>query len=66
MKPLAISHRQIYLLWCLAWFLVVVLLIQPISDAVMRLSIVLLITTIWSGVFYRWWRQIAVRIARLI
>jgi hypothetical protein len=39
MPPLAISRRQIYLLWCLAWFLLIVLLIQPISYAIMRAAI---------------------------
>jgi NlpC/P60 family len=66
MKSIVISRRQIYLLWCLALFLVVVLLIQPISYAVMRLAIGLLIAAIWSGVFYLWWRRLVVRIGALL
>jgi hypothetical protein len=40
MQSIAISRRQMYLLWCLAWFLLVVLLIQPIGYGIMRLAIV--------------------------
>ena len=65
MRSISISRRQIYLLWCLALFSVVVLLIQPISYAIMRLAIVLLIAAIWSGGLYLWWRQVAVRMGAL-
>jgi hypothetical protein len=66
MNSISISRRQIYLLWCLALFSLVVLLIQPISYAIMRLAIVLLIAAIWSGILYLWWRRISVRITTLI
>jgi hypothetical protein len=66
MKSLSISRRQIYLLWCLALFLLVILLVQPISYAIMRLAIVLLIGAIWSGIFYLWWKRVSIRIIALI
>jgi hypothetical protein len=62
MKSIAISRRQIYLLWCLALFLLIVLTIQPISYAVMRMTIVVLIVAIWLGIIYLWWRRVAMRI----
>ncbi len=62
MKSIAISRRQIYLLWCLALFLLVVLTIQPISYSIMRMTIVVLIAAIWLGVIYLWWRRVAIRI----
>jgi NlpC/P60 family len=62
MKSIAISRRQIYLLWCLALFLLIVLTTQPISYSVMRLTIALLVAAIWLGVVYLWWRRVAVRI----
>jgi NlpC/P60 family len=65
MKSIAISRRQIYLLWCLALFLLIVLTIQPISYAIMRLTIVLLIVAIWLGIVYLWWRRVAVRICAI-
>ena len=65
MKSISISRRQIYLLWCLALFLLIVLTIQPISYAIMRLTIGLLIIAIWLGIIYLWWRQVALRISAL-
>jgi NlpC/P60 family len=62
MKSIAISRRQIYLLWCLALFLLIVLTIQPISYSVMRMTIALLVAAIWLGIIYLWWRRVAVRI----
>ena len=66
MNSISISRRQIYLLWCLALFSLVVLLIQPISYAIMRLAIVLLIAAIWLGILYLWWRRLAVKITAAI
>jgi NlpC/P60 family len=65
MTAISISRRQIYLLWCLALFLVVVLLIQPISYTIMRLAIAILIVAIWVGIFYLWWRRVAIRIVAI-
>jgi NlpC/P60 family/Cobalt transport protein len=65
MTSISISRRQVYLLWCLALFLVVVLLIQPISYTIMRLAIVMLIAAIWLGIFYLWWRRVAIRIVSI-
>jgi NlpC/P60 family len=65
MNFLSIDRRQVYLLWCLALFSLVVLLIQPISYAIMRLAIVLLIGAIWLGLLYLWWQRVAIRIVAL-
>jgi hypothetical protein len=66
MNSHSIGRRQIYLLWCVALFLLVILLIQPISYAIMRLAIVLLIGATWSGIFYLWWKRVSIRIITLI
>jgi NlpC/P60 family len=60
------SRHQIYLLWCLALLLLIVLLIQPIGYGIMRLAIVGSAAAIWLGVFYLWWQRLAVRITALI
>jgi hypothetical protein len=65
MLSIAISRRQIYLLWCLAWFLLVVLLMQPIGYGIMRLAIVGTVVATWSGSLYLWWRRVALRMVTI-
>jgi hypothetical protein len=65
MPSIAISRRQIYLLWCLAWFLLIVLLIQSIGYGIMRLAIVGSVVTIWAGSLYLWWRRVALRVVTI-
>jgi hypothetical protein len=68
MKPILaqISRRQIFRLWCVAWFLLVVILIQPLGYSLERIATILLVLAIWVGGFYLGWRQLSVRIGALI
>jgi hypothetical protein len=66
MPSISVSRHQLYLLWCLTLFLLVVLLIQPIGYGLMRLAIVGSVVAILSGILYLWWRRVAVRIATML
>jgi hypothetical protein len=65
MKFTSISRHQIYLIWCVALFFLVLLLIEPISHTVTRSAISLLIATICWGAFYLWWERVIFRIGTL-
>jgi hypothetical protein len=65
MKFTSISRHQIYLIWCVAWFFLVLLLIEPISHPISRSAISLLIATICWGAFYLWWERATFRIGTL-
>jgi hypothetical protein len=61
-----ISRRQVFRLWCVAWFLLVVILIQPLGYSLERLATVLLIVGVWAGSFYLGWQRLPVRIGTLV
>jgi NlpC/P60 family len=61
-----ISRRQVFRLWCVAWFLLVVILIQPLGYSLERLATILLILVVWAGSFYLGWQRLPVRIGVLV
>jgi hypothetical protein len=65
MKFTSISRHQIYLIWCVALFFLVLLLIEPISHTIVQLAISILIATICGGAFYLWWERVIFRIGTL-
>jgi hypothetical protein len=65
MKFTSVSRHQIYLIWCVALFFLVLLLIEPISYSFMRWAIAILVATIWLGSLYLWWERITFRIGIL-
>jgi hypothetical protein len=65
MKFTSVSRHQIYLIWCVALFFLVLLLIEPISYTVMRWAIAILVATIWLGSLYLWWERVIFRIGIL-
>jgi hypothetical protein len=67
MKPifLQISRRQLFRLWCVAWFLLVIILIQPLGYFIARSITVLLLILVWAGGLYFGWRRLPVRMGML-
>jgi NlpC/P60 family len=61
-----ISRRKVFRLWCVAWFLLVVILIQPLGYSIERLATVLLIFGVWAGSLYLGWQRLPVRIITLV
>jgi NlpC/P60 family len=61
-----ISRRQVFRLWCVAWFLLVVILIQPLGYTLGKLATILFILGVWSGIFYLGWQRLLVRIVALV
>ncbi len=68
MKPVSfqIYHRQLFRLWCVAWFLLVVILIQPLGYTIERSATILLLISVWAGGWYFGWRRLPVRIVGLV
>jgi hypothetical protein len=68
MKPLSlqISHRQLFQLWCVAWFVSIVILIQPLGYTLMRAATVFLLLAVWVGGLYFSWQRVPVRIAGIV
>jgi hypothetical protein len=61
-----INRRQVFRLWCVAWFLLVVILIQPLGYTLGKLATLLFIGGIWAGSIYLGWRRLPVRIGALV
>jgi NlpC/P60 family len=68
MKPrsLKIGRRQLFQLWCVTWFLSLVILIQPLGYTLMRAATVLVLIAVWVGGLYFSWRRVPVRIVGII
>ncbi len=67
MQPIAlqISRRQLFRLRCVAWFLSVVILIQPLGYTLARSATLLLLISVWTGGLYFGWQRLPVRIVML-
>jgi hypothetical protein len=68
MKPqlFKIGRRQLFQLWCVAWFLAIAILFQPLGYTLMRAATVLLLMAVWVGGLYFSWRRVSVRIGGII
>jgi hypothetical protein len=60
------SRRQLFRLWCVAWLLLVIILIQPLGYTLSRAATVLLSFLVWIGGLYFGWRRLPVRIVGII
>lgn len=62
MRSLKIKRRYLFILWCWAWFLWIVLLLYPISYGILRLAIVILSFLVWLGAIYLFWDKKRIRL----
>lgn len=65
MRSLKIKQRYLFILWCWAWFLWIILLIYPISYGILRLAIVILSFLVWLGAIYLLWDKKLIRLSCL-
>ncbi|MBD2179781.1 C40 family peptidase [Planktothrix sp. FACHB-1355] len=56
-----IKRWLLFLLWSWAWFLLIVLLIYPISYGIFRLITVLLCLYLWLGALFLFWNKNSIR-----
>ena len=61
-----ITYRNLFRLWCVAWFLTIVILIQPLGYTIERLVTGILITVVWVGGIYFGWQRLPIKIATLV
>jgi hypothetical protein len=57
----SISRRQLFTLWYVVLSLFIVLLVQPISYGIMRLTTLLLGLLLWGGVLFLYWHKKPIR-----
>ena len=59
---LKIKRRYLFILWCWAWFLGIILLLFPISYGIFRLAIVIIIFWLWLGAMFLFWDRKLIRL----